>query len=59
MSPLIVSALGLIGHKTPEELAKAVNAIQRYLQIRALSGVRLVSGRDAAPWARMEAPWVS
>jgi len=24
-----VSALGLIGHKTPEELAKAVNAIQR------------------------------
>ena len=26
-----VSALGLIGHKTPEELAKAVNAIQRYL----------------------------
>lgn len=26
-----VSALGLIGHKTPEDLAKAVNAIQRYL----------------------------
>jgi hypothetical protein len=26
-----VSALGLIGHKTPEALAKAVNAIQRYL----------------------------
>jgi beta-xylosidase len=26
-----VSALGLIGHKTPETLAKAVNAIQRYL----------------------------
>jgi beta-xylosidase len=26
-----VSALGLIGHKTPEVLAKAVNAIQRYL----------------------------
>ena len=26
-----VSALGLIGHKTPEELAKSVNAIQRYL----------------------------
>jgi beta-xylosidase len=26
-----VSALGLIGHKTPEELARAVNAIQRYL----------------------------
>jgi beta-glucosidase len=26
-----VSALGLIGHKTPEKLAKAVNAIQRYL----------------------------
>jgi beta-xylosidase len=28
-----VSALGLIGHKTPEALAKAVNAIQRYLVI--------------------------
>jgi beta-glucosidase len=26
-----VSALGLIGHKTPEVLAKSVNAIQRYL----------------------------
>ena len=26
-----VSALGLIGHKAPEELARAVNAIQRYL----------------------------
>lgn len=26
-----VSALGLIGHKTPETLAKSVNAIQRYL----------------------------
>jgi beta-xylosidase len=26
-----VSALGLIGHKTPEQLAKSVNAIQRYL----------------------------
>lgn len=26
-----VSALGLIGHKTPEELAQSVNAIQRYL----------------------------
>jgi beta-glucosidase len=26
-----VSALGLIGHKTPEELAEWVNAIQRYL----------------------------
>jgi beta-glucosidase len=26
-----VSALGMIGHKTPEELAKSVNAIQRYL----------------------------
>jgi beta-glucosidase len=26
-----VSALGLIGHKTPEQIAKAVNAIQRYL----------------------------
>ena len=26
-----VSALGLIGHKTPEALAKAVNAIQHYL----------------------------
>jgi beta-xylosidase len=26
-----VSALGLIGHKTPEALAKSVNAIQRYL----------------------------
>jgi len=26
-----VSALGLIGHKTPDALAKAVNAIQRYL----------------------------
>ena len=26
-----VSALGLIGHKAPEDLAKAVNAIQRYL----------------------------
>jgi beta-glucosidase-like glycosyl hydrolase len=26
-----VSALGLIGHKTPEEIAKSVNAIQRYL----------------------------
>jgi beta-glucosidase len=26
-----VSALGLIGHKTPEALGKAVNAIQRYL----------------------------
>jgi beta-glucosidase len=26
-----VSALGLIGHKTPEALAKAVNAVQRYL----------------------------
>lgn len=26
-----VSALGLIGHKTPKELAHAVNAIQRYL----------------------------
>jgi beta-glucosidase-like glycosyl hydrolase len=26
-----VSALGLIGHKTPEALAQAVNAIQRYL----------------------------
>jgi beta-xylosidase len=26
-----VSPLGLIGHKTPQQLAKAVNAIQRYL----------------------------
>jgi beta-glucosidase-like glycosyl hydrolase len=26
-----VSALGLIGHKTPESLAKSVNAVQRYL----------------------------
>ena len=26
-----VSALGLIGHKTPEALARAVNAIQHYL----------------------------
>jgi len=26
-----VSALGLIGHKTPEALAKSVNAVQRYL----------------------------
>ena len=26
-----VSALGLIGHKTPDALAKAVNAVQRYL----------------------------
>jgi hypothetical protein len=26
-----VSALGLIGHKTPETLAKSVNAIQRFL----------------------------
>jgi beta-glucosidase len=29
-----VSALGLIGHKSPEQLAKAVNAIQRYLVTR-------------------------
>ena len=26
-----VSALGLIGHKSPEQLAKSVNAVQRYL----------------------------
>ena len=26
-----VSALGLIGHKSPEVIAKAVNAVQRYL----------------------------
>jgi beta-xylosidase len=26
-----VSALGTIGHKTPEQIAKSVNAIQRYL----------------------------
>ncbi len=26
-----VSAIGLIGHKTPEQLAKSVNAVQRYL----------------------------
>jgi hypothetical protein len=27
----LVSALGMIGHKTPETIAKSVNAIQRYL----------------------------
>ena len=26
-----VAALGLIGHKTPEQIAKSVNAVQRYL----------------------------
>jgi hypothetical protein len=26
-----VAALGLIGHKTPEQMAKLVNAVQRYL----------------------------
>ena len=26
-----VSALGLIGHKSPETLAKSVNAVQRHL----------------------------
>ena len=26
-----IAALGLIGHKTPEQLAKSVNAIQHYL----------------------------
>jgi hypothetical protein len=35
-----VSALGLIGHKMPEELAKAINAIQRYLVTERGSGSR-------------------
>ena len=53
-----VSALGLIGHKTPEVLAKAVNAIQRYLvtetrlKIPAIFHNEAMSGVVVAPTSR-------
>ena len=42
-----VSALGLIGHKTPEEIAKAVNAIQRYLVTETRIGIPAIFHNEA------------
>ena len=42
-----VSALGLIGHKTPEKLAKSVNAVQRYLVTETRSKIPAIFHNEA------------
>ena len=41
-----VAALGLIGHKTPEQIAKSVNAALKMMQARATGGDIAMAGVD-------------
>ena len=43
-----ISALGTFGHKTPETLAKTVNAIQRYLVTETRFGIPAIFHNEAA-----------
>jgi beta-xylosidase len=43
-----VSGLGLLGHKTPETVAKTVNAIQRYLVTETRLGIPAIFHNEAA-----------